>query len=123
MLGHLPRKKQNIFLNACDLAIVSLIPAMTGYGVPSRLYNILAAGKPLIALTGQGSEISNVVLEEKIGFFIEAGNPKELSRLILKLNSVPNELKRMGKLSRLSAEKNYNKIKILSQYKQIIDSL
>ena len=45
-----PRSDQSEFLNACDVSILSLVPGMLGLAVPSRTYNLMAAGKPIIAL-------------------------------------------------------------------------
>ena len=44
------REDQQTFLNACDVSIMALVPGMLGLGVPSRTYNLMAAGKPVIAL-------------------------------------------------------------------------
>ena len=51
LLDQRPRSEQVEFLNACDIAMISLIPGMKGAGVPSRMYNAMAAGKPIIAIT------------------------------------------------------------------------
>ena len=53
-----PRFEQNVFLNACDVALVPLVKNMLGVSMPSRTYNILAAGKPILALTDKGSELA-----------------------------------------------------------------
>lgn len=50
LLLNRPRNDQVNFLNACDVAIVSLVAGMKGVSVPSRIYNIMAAGKPIIAI-------------------------------------------------------------------------
>ena len=61
-----PRSEQNDFLNACDLAILTLVPGMLGLAVPSRTYNLMAAGKPIIAMVSESSEVAMVVREEKL---------------------------------------------------------
>ena len=48
-----PRSEQGEFLNACDVSILSLVPGMLGLAVPSRTYNLMAAGKPIIALVSE----------------------------------------------------------------------
>ena len=42
------REEQNKILNSCDLAVIALAKGMYGLGVPSKTYNILAAGKPIL---------------------------------------------------------------------------
>jgi len=41
---------------------------MAGVSVPSRMYNVMAAGKPIIAVTDPDSELALVVREEDIGW-------------------------------------------------------
>ena len=52
-----PRSKQIVFLNACDVALVTLVKKMKGVSMPSRTYNIMAAGKPILAIAEKGSEL------------------------------------------------------------------
>ena len=50
LLPSQPRSELNHLLNACDIALISFMPGMAGVSVPSRMYNVLAAGKPIIAV-------------------------------------------------------------------------
>jgi glycosyltransferase involved in cell wall biosynthesis len=69
ILGQRPRNEQIVFLNACDVGLVSLVKNMWGTAMPSRTYNILAAGKPILALTDDGSELARVIEEEGVGWY------------------------------------------------------
>ena len=60
-MEEMPREKQNIFLNACDIALVTLNAKMYGLGVPSKSYNILAAGKPFMFIGNPKSEIALMI--------------------------------------------------------------
>ena len=57
-VGLLPREQQQAFLNGCDIGLSSLVAGMTGISVPSRSYNILCAGKPILAVGELQGEIS-----------------------------------------------------------------
>ena len=96
---------------------------MTGVGVPSRLYSIMSAGKPIIAITGHGSEAEFVVSEEGIGWFVEASKPKKLVDAILEAQSNPKELLNMGTLARSVAEQKYSREKVIKNYCELIDSI
>lgn len=109
ILDQRPRSDQGNFLNACDIALVSLLPGMTGAGVPSRLYNIMSAGKPIIAVTGYGSEIEFVVREEGIGWFVPAGRPEMLANAMLESCSKPELLLQMGERARSAAVDVFSK--------------
>ena len=83
LLDQRPRIDQENFLNACDIAMASLMPGMAGAGVPSRMYNIMAAGKPIIAIAEPDSELSLVVQEEQIGWVVAPDDSKKLAEVIL----------------------------------------
>ena len=87
-----------MFLNACDVALISFVPGMAGISVPSRLYNVLAAGKPILAVADADSELARVVREEQIGWVIEPDDPAGLARAIRDAKDHPEERLEMGRL-------------------------
>ena len=118
-----PRSDQINFLNACDLALASLIRGMAGAGVPSRMYNVMAAGKPLIAIAEEESELSRVVREEQIGWVVEPDNPEKLANVILEAYMKKEVLHNMGKRARIAAEQKYSRGKIIQDYRGLLQSL
>ncbi len=78
ILNYRPRSQQIVFLNACDIGLIALVKGMWGTAMPSRTYNIMAAGKPLLALTDPGSELARVVDEDEIGWHIVPGDAELL---------------------------------------------
>jgi colanic acid biosynthesis glycosyl transferase WcaI len=117
ILSSKPRSEQSDFLNACDIAIISLTKNMKGLSVPSRLYNTLASGKPIIAVTEELSELSLVVEEERIGWVVPPGDPHEISRAIKEAMMDRNGLDDMAKRSRKVAELKYSFHNILNIYR------
>ena len=120
LLDQRPRSDQLNFLNACDIAMASLVPGMTGAGVPSRLYNIMAAGKPIIAIAGSDSELSLVVQEEQIGWLVPPDQPEKLAEVILVAKAHPHDLSLMGERARGVAEVKYSRDRIISTYTELI---
>jgi glycosyltransferase involved in cell wall biosynthesis len=84
-IGYQNRNRQNDFLNACDVGIVTLNVGMYGLGVPSKSYNIMAAGKPLLVIADENSEISQLVKEHNIGWVVPPGDPVSLSEIFEKI--------------------------------------
>jgi len=103
-----PRTDQSNFLNACDVALIALVDGMKGVSVPSRTYNTLAAGKPIIAIVEPGSELAMVIEEEGVGWRVTPGHPEELVSAILAARSQPDLLAQMGKRARKVAESKYS---------------
>ncbi len=120
-----PRNEQIDFLNACDVSLISLVNKMLGVSMPSRTYNVLAAGKPIIAITEAGSELARIVEEEDIGWIVPPGDPDRLVIAIEKamgrrLES-PDEFADMGHRARAAAEAKYSLPKAIDQYLAVID--
>jgi glycosyltransferase involved in cell wall biosynthesis len=115
------RSEQNIFLNACDIGLITLAPGMYGLGVPSKAYNIMAAGKPIIAAVEADSEIGLMVIEENIGWVVSPGSPQALVNAIIDAKSDPDRLRKMGTRSRIVAENKYSFPKVLERYKIVVN--
>jgi colanic acid biosynthesis glycosyl transferase WcaI len=123
LLGPRPRSEQPDFLNACDVAIVSQVKGTFGTCVPSRIYNILAAGKPLLAITEPLSEIHTVINEEHIGWCVSPGDENKLVTTIRYIVSQRERLEDMGEKARAVAEEKYNPNDIIACYRsQMIGS-
>ncbi len=117
------RAEQNEFLNACDVSILSLESGMLGLAVPSRTYNIMAAGKPVIALVSSRSETAKVVLEEGIGWVIEPGDVAGATAAILEAKMNRALLREMGARARKAAEQKYTQDSILRQFDSLLADL
>jgi glycosyltransferase involved in cell wall biosynthesis len=115
-----PRSEQSIFLNACDVALVSLVKNMVGVSMPSRTYNILAAGRPVLALTEEGSELARVVEEDKIGWVVSPYDPTSLAAAVVEIMDNRNKLIAMAESARRSALKKYSLETALEKYRNAI---
>jgi len=113
VLPVMPRDKQNEFLNACDVCLVSLVKGMKGISVPSRTYNIMAAGKPIIAILEKGTEVAYIIDEEKIGWIVEPGNYQNLADIIIEAKKNRENTLLMGDRARKTAEKKYSFERVL----------
>jgi len=89
---------------------------MWGTAMPSRTYNIMAAAKPILAITESGSELAQVIDEEQIGWHVPPGSPGELTEAVLQIYEQRSELVRMGMRGRLAAEKKYSLKKAIGDY-------
>ncbi|MDP2885465.1 MAG: glycosyltransferase family 4 protein [Ignavibacteria bacterium] len=116
-----PRQELTDTLNACDVAIISFIKGIAGISVPSRMYNIMAAGKPIIAVADDASELALVVREENIGWVVRPGDKKALADAIQNAQSAPRKLKELGERARTAAMK-YSRFHVLESYRCLIDS-
>jgi len=121
VLAYRPRSEQTVFLNACDVGLVALIKGMWGTAMPSRTYNIMAAGKPIIALTDEGSELARVIDEDGIGWHLRPGDPEALERAILGAFDARADLAAMGKRARTAAEAKYSTAAACEAYREALE--
>lgn len=78
-----------------DLELVSLSPGLTSFALPSKLYNIFACVKPVLAMIDKDSEYFDLINNDHLGFAIEPNNPNNLVNCILQ-SIRNNELSDMG---------------------------
>lgn len=117
--GAYKREDQTEVLNACDISIVTLSPGMFGLGVPSKTYNILAAGKAVMFIGDVNSEIDLLVKEQKIGYSFHNENG-----ILDFFNSLTidkkEQLQNFGVKARHLAETIYSEESILNRYRDSI---
>lgn len=120
LLGSKPRHEQNLFLNACDIGLITLKAGMAGLGVPSKTYNIMAAGKALLYMGDKGSEVDNYIKSYLCGWSFSVDEP---DRLTYFLSTVSEEMKSeiliAGQNSNNAAATFYNRKKVLSKFRYI----
>lgn len=72
-------------LKISDCFLVSLAKGLTGLCVPSKTYSYMMAGKPILAIIGEDSDIARDLLDNDAGAVIEIGDDKKLVQEIEKL--------------------------------------
>jgi len=111
-----PRSEQIEFLNACDVGLVSLVKGMYGAAMPSKTYNIMAAGKPILALTDDDSELARVIDEEQIGWHIRPGEPDNLIRALDTILKQRKDFQLIGTRARSAAVRRYSLRTAIERY-------
>ncbi len=119
-LGFVSRSQQNDFLNACDVGVVTLADGMFGLGVPSKSYNIMATGRPILYVGEADSEIAQCITEYDIGWVVRPNDPEALKLQIEEIASQPDKVKMMGERARNVAETVFGKGVVLEQYFQYV---
>lgn len=107
----------NYALNTSDLFVISFKKGMSGISVPSRLYNLMAAEKPILASVDSNSEVAQVLHEEQIGKSVGPSSPSALAEQILYFKNNPSEVKLMADRARKAAETKYSSSIIEEKYK------
>lgn len=104
--GKFDLNKNNVGLNACDVAMVTLSSEMFGLGVPSKAYFSMAADKPILYVGDKGSELELLLSDYQLGWHCLGDKPYELAKLI---DSITLEL------SDSASGKQFNSRKMLQE--------
>jgi glycosyltransferase involved in cell wall biosynthesis len=96
-LPHQPRAHLSDCMAAADVHWVSLLPSLEGLIVPSKLYGILAAGRPVIFVGDPDGEVARQIGPAQAGMIVGVGDARELQRRIVDLKSDYGRRESMGK--------------------------
>ena len=88
---------------AADLFLVSLQRGLAGYIVPSKLYGILAAGRPYVAAVEEGCEVASITRTHACGLVAEPGHARDLADKIRTFYEDPELTRRCGAHARRAA--------------------
>jgi putative colanic acid biosynthesis glycosyltransferase WcaI len=122
-LSYQSRKVLAESLSAADLHVVGLAPGLAGYVVPSRLYGILAAGRPVIAAADPDSETVQVVRELDCGIVVPPGRPELVARAIRDAHDGVYDLDAMGARGREWVEREADRSVAVRRYRDLLFNL
>lgn len=88
---------------AADVFVVSLAKGLAGYIVPSKLYGILAAGKPYVAAVEEECEVWEITRRFDSGLLVSPGDARGLAEKILSIYRDPALARRLGENARRAA--------------------
>jgi colanic acid biosynthesis glycosyl transferase WcaI len=110
-------------LSTADVHVVGLARGLAGYVVPSRVYGILAAGRPVIAATDPESETAQLVAEVGCGVIVPPGNPFALAVAIRAAHDGEYDLAEMGRRARAFAEAESDRTIAVQRYRDVLREL
>ena len=98
-----PKAQLDDSFATADVFIVSLKPGIEGYIVPSKVYGILAAGRPFIAAVDPSCEVADIARDHRCGVLAAPGDAADLASRILALYENRGETAAMGIRAREAA--------------------
>lgn len=110
-------------LAAADLSLVPLRRGLTRWCVPSKVYSILASGRPVGASLDADSEVARIVERSGCGFRVDPGDPAALADEILRLAGDPGRAGDLGRRGRRRAERESSLEQAVSDYEELLESI
>jgi len=123
VLPKVPRAAMNEVLAAADISLISLDRRMLGLGVPSKLYSILASGRPVVAMVPPGSEVATVLEEEQCGVNIVGDDAEAMAREIRRLKQDPDLAERMGQNARSALVRRFTLHHAAEQFRTLFNEV
>jgi glycosyltransferase involved in cell wall biosynthesis len=116
-----PRDRLTYSLGLADISLVTLEEDFEGIVVPSKIYGILASGRPIIGIVGKDSEITEIIREGECGKVAKIGDWRALSETIIEYYKNPQKCKKEGIKGRRYFEENFDRKITTEKYIKVID--
>ena len=85
---------------AADVFLVPLQRGLAGYIVPSKLYGILAAGRPYVAAVEASCEVASLTQANGSGLVVDPGDAEAMAGAIRRFHDDPELTRRAGEAAR-----------------------
>jgi colanic acid biosynthesis glycosyl transferase WcaI len=115
-----PRARMAYSLATADLFLAPLAPGLTRYMLPSKIFTIMASGRPLIAALDASSDLGELVRRTQCGFVVDPGDVAATERHIRWLRGHPDARREMGERGRQAAETLYGRSVVTPQFLELL---
>jgi len=119
-LDFFPAAKIPSVLAAADAHVVTVKRGLEGVVVPSKMYGILAAGKPIVAVAPAETDVVTLGLRSGFAVFSDPDKPADLVSAVRALIGNLQKLTTMGAAA-LAAAPDYDRVKELQKFAEVFD--
>jgi len=119
-LPFFPGSKIPSVLAAADAHVITVKRGLEGVVVPSKLYGILVAGKPIVAVTPAESDVAALGVRRGFAVAADPDKPEEIAAAIRALAANPDQLRTMSECARAAAP-DYDRVNELKRFVQILE--
>ncbi len=117
-----PKESLSDLFSTADVFLVSLKQGLSGFIVPSKLYGILAAGRPFVAATDEDCEAAQVAREHECGVVVPPADCEAICGAVRRLHADPTLRMAMGANARRAGE-FYDRRRAIAAYQQVFEEL
>jgi colanic acid biosynthesis glycosyl transferase WcaI len=115
-----PKEALSESLGMADVHLIPLQKGLAGCIVPSKLYGILAAGKPYVAAVDADSEVARITHAEQTGVVIPPDSAADVVAAVRWCVSHPDELAAMGRRGREAAVANFDRAIATANFERVV---
>jgi len=121
--GYQPEELLSDSLAAADVHFVSLLPALEGLIVPSKIYGILAAGRPAVFVGDPEGDLGKLLTSEDCGIAVPVGDSARLAAELVALRGSPEKLAAMGMKARQLAVSRYTSEHAVADWLAFVEAI
>jgi len=123
IMGYVPREELKLSMSAADLSVVAVADGLEGLVVPSKLYGVMASGRPVLYVGPVASEAARTVTATACGFVVGNSDPSALTDAILAVRNEPALRARMGAAAREAFIARFDRPLATRRYFEILQSV
>jgi glycosyltransferase involved in cell wall biosynthesis len=122
LVERVPEVELESFLSAADVWIIPYRKNNTGVSVPSRIYNLLAIGRPIIICSEPDAEAALLVREHDLGWVVQPENPAAIAEAVRLAASAAGKTLEKGQRAAEIAPR-YTRQPALNSYRELMGRL
>ena len=115
-----PASEVPYVMAAGDLHVVTIRRGLEGVVVPSKLYGILAAGRPVLAVAPETSDVARIVRRYDCGFVADPDHPRAVASAIHEAMASGERLHAMSVRARAAA-RGFEQTVQLERFVQVVE--
>jgi colanic acid biosynthesis glycosyl transferase WcaI len=119
-LPFFPASKVPSVLAAGDLHVITVKRGLEGVVVPSKLYGILAAGRPILVVASRETDAASLGARRGFGVSADPDEPEEMVAVVRTLLQGPARLKSMAAAAR-GAARDYDRVNEIIHFMTTIE--
>jgi colanic acid biosynthesis glycosyl transferase WcaI len=117
---HQPFARVPEIYGASDVCVVPMIDAISGEAIPSKVYRIMAAERPILALTAREGDLGSLVRSADIGVVLEPATPDAIAAAVLALKNDADLCRAMGARGRARVEGEFSRGRVARDYAALV---
>jgi colanic acid biosynthesis glycosyl transferase WcaI len=118
-----PKERLAEVVAAADIHVVPLRTGLARSSVPSKLYTILAAGRPVVASVDPGTEVARTVAAAGAGVAVPPDDAERFTKALVSLIEAPVEAREMGAAGRRFVERWASPAGVAAAYEALFAEL
>lgn len=117
-----PASEVPCVMAAGDLHVITVKRGLEGVVVPSKMYPVLAAGRPILAVAPESCDVVRIVRRTGCGVVADPDDPESVARAVREVYQDATRLQEMGLRAR-EAAREYDRVSELDRFLKEVESI